>query len=269
MATVYETRHGDVDLDRVLGIRAFDLDAKAEAIPDFLLEELPFEWAGLYRLEPGTYTLRLAPGPDPTIDLVLGGPGAEEAEVYDAWKREGILLYSDAPAPHGGEALTPGEQLYRLTVDASAGCTQTMQISEAGTYALFTQHLPEEFDLRLEGANGAPVSPVAERRYANPHEHDESVGSVGLWVPGDLDPQRFESWVVQLLRRRGTDIFRMKGVLSLKDDPKRFVFQGVHMLFDGQAGRPWEGDPRHNQLVFIGRDLDRGELEQGLKACLA
>ena len=48
--------------------------------------------------------------------------------------------------------------------------------------------------------------------------------------------------MVDLLRRRGTDIFRTKGVLNLAGDANRFVFQGVHMLFDGQDGRPWEAD---------------------------
>ena len=76
--------------------------------------------------------------------------------------------------------------------------------------------------------------------------------------------------MVELLRRRGTDIFRSKGVLSLRGDPRRFVFQGVHMLFDGQAGRAWQSDEaRESQLVFIGRDLDRAELTVGLRACLA
>ena len=76
--------------------------------------------------------------------------------------------------------------------------------------------------------------------------------------------------MVELLRRRGVDIFRAKGVLSLAGDATRFVFQGVHMLFDGEAGRPWEDSgSRVSQLIFIGRDLDRGELEQGLRACLA
>ena len=76
--------------------------------------------------------------------------------------------------------------------------------------------------------------------------------------------------MVVLLRRRGVDIFRMKGILALAGDPKRFVFQGVHMLFDGQPGRQWEpGALRVNQLIFIGRNLDREELQAGLSSCLA
>ena len=134
---------------------------------------------------------------------------------------------------------------------------------------LFTQHLPEEFEMGLT-RQGANVDPAEAYEYASPHEHDDSVGSVGVRLTGDLDPDRFEQWMVTLLRNRGTDIFRTKGVLSLAGDTKRFVFQGVHMLFDGQAGREWrEDDLRESQLVFIGRDLNRTELTDGLRACLA
>ncbi len=108
-----------------------------------------------------------------------------------------------------------------------------------------------------------------EHDHAPDHVHDESVGSVGITVPGDLHPKKLNRWMSELLQARGADIFRMKGVLSIKGDDKRFVFQGVHMLFDGQPGRPWGADPRTNKLVFIGRNLDREELTAGFKACLA
>jgi G3E family GTPase len=68
---------------------------------------------------------------------------------------------------------------------------------------------------------------------------------------------------------KGADIFRMKGVLSIKNDSKRFVFQGVHMLFDGEPGKPWGTEARTNKIVFIGRNLDRAALEAGFKKCIA
>jgi G3E family GTPase len=60
----------------------------------------------------------------------------------------------------------------------------------------------------------------------------------------------------------------MKGVLSIAGDPNRFVFQGVHMLFDGRPDRPWGNQPRKNELIFIGRNLDREALTAGFRACL-
>jgi G3E family GTPase len=101
------------------------------------------------------------------------------------------------------------------------------------------------------------------------HHHDEDVSSVGISAPGDLDEKKLSDWLGTLLRTKGQDIFRMKGILAVKGRDMRFVFQGVHMLMDGQPDRPWGKDPRHNTLVFIGRNLDRKELNEGFKACLA
>ncbi len=101
------------------------------------------------------------------------------------------------------------------------------------------------------------------------HQHDESVTSVGLTIEGDLNLKKLEKWMGELLQSKGQDIFRMKGVLSIKGDAKRFVFQGVHMLFDGRFDRPWGTTPRSNKLIFIGRNLDRAALAAGFQKCLA
>ena len=66
----------------------------------------------------------------------------------------------------------------------------------------------------------------------------------------------------------GIDLFRMKGFLSLEGAPERYVFQGVHMLFSSHPDKPWGDEPRHNQLVFIGRNLDEEAMRQGFEACL-
>ena len=61
----------------------------------------------------------------------------------------------------------------------------------------------------------------------------------------------------------------MKGILSIQGEKNRFVFQGVHMLFDGKADRPWyPQETRKNKLVFIGRNLDETQLKEGFLACL-
>ena len=101
------------------------------------------------------------------------------------------------------------------------------------------------------------------------HVHDSSVTSVGITLTGDLDPKKLNKWMSELLQAKGPDIFRMKGVLSIKNEPNRFVFQGVHMLFDGKVDKPWGQTPRSNKLIFIGRYLDREALTEGFKSCLA
>jgi|LakMenEpi03Aug12_release.lakeMendotaPanAssembly.Ray.scaffolds.fasta_scaffold210918_2 G3E family GTPase len=101
------------------------------------------------------------------------------------------------------------------------------------------------------------------------HQHDQSVTSVGIELPGGTAIDKINDWLGWLLGTKGVDIFRMKGVLNIDGAEQRYVFQGVHMLFDGQPDRPWQPDePRLNRMVFIGRNLDREELTDRFRACL-
>lgn len=101
------------------------------------------------------------------------------------------------------------------------------------------------------------------------HEHDETVGSIALVTEGAIDIQKLNSWVSNLLHDRGPDIFRMKGILNIAGEDRRFVFQGVHMIFDGRRDRLWgENERRKNELVFIGRNLDESEFKTSFLNCL-
>lgn len=104
---------------------------------------------------------------------------------------------------------------------------------------------------------------------ASTHTHNSEVGSVSIVLDGDLEPVLFKPWIDTLLRERGTDIFRSKGILAFAGNPMRAVFQGVHMLFEVADGAGWGDSPRQCQLVFIGRNLDKQALVGGLTACLA
>ena len=104
------------------------------------------------------------------------------------------------------------------------------------------------------------------------HHHDiegQRVNSVSLLI-GTLDPQKFFPWIQQVTQEQGPDILRMKGIVSLKDDPERYVVQGVHMIIEGNHQRKWRDDERReSRLVFIGRKLDGAALMAGFEACLA
>jgi G3E family GTPase len=101
------------------------------------------------------------------------------------------------------------------------------------------------------------------------HQHDLTVTSVGIDAGGEANGKKFDAWLGGLLRTKGVDIFRSKGILAVAGAERQYVFQGVHMLIDGENGRPWaDGEARRNRLVFIGRNLDRTELESGFAACL-
>jgi G3E family GTPase len=101
------------------------------------------------------------------------------------------------------------------------------------------------------------------------HVHDETVGSIAITLDGSINVEKLNIWIGELLRTQGQDIFRMKGILNITNDEHRFVFQGVHMIFDGRQDRPWKAsEARNNQLVFIGRNLDESQLKSAFMACL-
>ena len=243
-ASVHRTRDAVIDLDAVLNIGGFNLDRALNVDPKFLEPEYPFEWGGIFNLQAGNYAFVINPGPDPAMDVVLqkaDGPTMQDLQnaIEKAISRE----FTSLPCPG----------------------THSFTITEPGYYALFTEHHPDEFQATLEGVG----EPLVTHEFKPDHEHDEEVSSVGLTADKDLDPKAFNTWMSTILQTQGQDIFRMKGIVALKGSPERFVFQGVHMLFDGKPDRPWADDTRRSQLIFIGRNLDRADLESGFRKCLA
>jgi G3E family GTPase len=102
------------------------------------------------------------------------------------------------------------------------------------------------------------------------HYHDEDMQSVALRTDKALNPDKFFPWIQDLVAKDGPSILRCKGILSFKDDPERFVFQGVHMILDGDHQRPWkEGEARDSRIVFIGRNLPEDKIRQGFESCTA
>lgn len=102
------------------------------------------------------------------------------------------------------------------------------------------------------------------------HEHDDTVKSVAIVEEGELYLPKVNAWISTLLREQGVDIFRMKGILNIKGIDERYVFQGVHMLFDGTRDRLWKpNEHRQSELVFIGRNLNAEKLKKDFIACKA
>ncbi|MBB2973632.1 GTP-binding protein [Mesorhizobium sp. RMAD-H1] len=97
--------------------------------------------------------------------------------------------------------------------------------------------------------------------------HDVTVTSVSLRT-GEVDPAKFFPWVQKVTQEQGPNILRLKGIIAFKDDPDRYVVQGVHMIIEGDHQRAWkEGEKRESRLVFIGRELDHDALKAGFENC--
>ena len=101
------------------------------------------------------------------------------------------------------------------------------------------------------------------------HYHDEDMQSLSLRTDKPLDPNLFMPWLQSLVATEGQKILRSKGILAFHDDDDRYVFQGVHMMLEGDHQRKWKDDePRESRLVFIGRELPEQAIREGFAGCL-
>jgi G3E family GTPase len=288
-AKIHRTRNADVPIDKVLNVGAFDLNRALQVDEAFLEPEYPFEWGGVYQLTAGDYLLKTAGEHDQQVHehdhghhdhdhdhehhdhghkhedlelVVRPVPEATPAALKDAIEQavRGFAEPATVVNCHGTIEVAAGH--YAIDI-SHPGADFTLRVANAGAYALFFEHHPLEFGIHVVGQRAA-----AERRFAS-HHHEDDISSIGISDPRPLDPTKLNQWLDYLLKTRGQDIFRMKGVLNVKGEDRRQVFHGVHMMFDAQPERPWGAAPRMNNLVFIGRGLDRAEFEAGFESAVA
>jgi len=286
-AKILRTKNADAPIEKVLNVGAFDLNRALAVDQAFLEPEYPFEWGGVYQLAAGDYQLKTAGEHDhhahehhdhdhghehdhdheghshEDLDVVVFPVAAATPTELSGAIEIAVRAFAEPATVIGcHEAL--GEIPGHFAIDIShPGADFRLKIAKAGAYALFCEHHPGEFGLQLVGQK-----PAAERRFAS-HHHQDDISSIGISDPRPLDPAKLNQWLDYLLKTRGQDIFRMKGVLNVKGEDRRQVFHGVHMMFDAQPERPWGSAPRVNNLVFIGRGLDRAELEAGFESAVA
>jgi G3E family GTPase len=266
-AKIHRTQQATIPIHQVLDVGGFNINRALELDPRFLEPEYPFEWGGLLHLKAGNQVIVMNEGPDPSMRVALVSAGEPHVASFDKARDHAVLVFSRRQeviiAP---ETITPGFHLYELEI-GSQGRRYPVEIERDGWFALFTQHHPDEFNLKWL-YDGELVSPALETTYKPDHEHDDEVTSVGIRLAGDLNLTHLNAWLRELLATKGPDLYRSKGILSIKDVPNRVVFQGVHMLFDFKPDRDWGTSPRENTLVFIGRHLNRQELTEGIRSCL-
>jgi G3E family GTPase len=291
-AKILRTRNADAPIDQVLNVGAFDLQRALAVDESFLEPEYPFEWAGAYQLAAGGHLLRAGGEHDEhahahghvhgehcnhghehddhehgghaheDLELVVVPMAAATPEALKGTIESAVRAFAEPATVVNCHGSIDGPGHYALDL-SHAGADFALDIKQPGAYALFFEHHPLEFGLHLAGQK-----PAAERKFAS-HHHEDDIRSIGISDPRPLDPAKLNQWLEYLLKTRGQDIFRMKGVLNIRGEDRRHVFHGVHMMFDAQAERPWGNAPRTNQLVFIGRDLDRAEFEAGFESAVA
>jgi len=101
------------------------------------------------------------------------------------------------------------------------------------------------------------------------HYHDEDMQSLSLRSEKPLDPTKFMPWLQNLVATEGQKILRSKGILAFTGDDDRYVFQGVHMMLEGDHQRKWkDGEKRESRVVFIGRELPEQAIRDGFEQCI-
>jgi G3E family GTPase len=259
-----------VPMKAVLGIGGFDLARALEYKPTFLEPEYPFEWAGVYELAAGDYTMTLEEGPDPAMKVVLcESSGTGDADPGRAAERV-FKLFSGSRRVQGtrrGDRTSAGCAAAWIWRTAARSDSYCVLPGAHGKYWLVTQHLPEEFaietsrrprDLELTARRPKELRPGPLARFTS-----------RLVQSGDGPADRPRPVPIvahgHSCRLKGTRLYRMKGFLDFAGSNQRIVIQGVHMVVDTSALGPWGGRPRLTQLVFIGRELDRELLDARLR----
>ena len=289
-AKVYRTINAAIEMDKILNIKAFDLDAKGELNPQFLIEEYPFEAMQVFELNEQEYEMHAgchehdhhnhahdhghqhkhdhhhhSHGPVKFYGMPL--QFLNDADL-DKFKKAAIKGFADKPQLRKEKAfLNINECMNELQANDHA--TFRLKVNKPGLYAVFFEHNPKENHIHFI-QNGQVVKPLLEREFEHSHSHEDEVSSVGIVEEGEVDMQKLQDWVDYITQVKGPSLYRYKGILNVKGQEERFVFQGVHMLFDAKADRKWySNEKRMNQLVFIGKDLNREELNKSFRACLS
>lgn len=214
-AQIRRTQNSQVDMDYVLGIRAFSLDKVLAQVSEGFLEE----------------------------DSGHGHGGGGHGHGHDDC--------GGCDDPSHGHGHGQGHDC--------GGCDHPSHGEEHGH-----GHGHEE-SAHAEGGD-QPARNIGRKMQ---HVHDYRVTSVGISTDKEILREKLDSFIGWLMQEKGPDLYRSKGVLAVKGMAQKFVFHAVHMQFSGKPQEPWrEGEKRCCKMVFIGKNLDREELNRKFTDCL-
>jgi len=269
MAGFYSATMANAPIAELLDIGGFDLERAVEMKPNFLEPEYPFEWGGIWQLPAGHYHFQMENGPDPDMAFLLADANeVSEAAVVDLAETVFTEFSKTATPLSDRQSIAEVGKCYQLKLEEQETYEFPFVIENPKAIAVFSQHTPDEFQLTLCNQEGAEYRPVVEHFFNAEHEHDDAVSSVAVELPGLLDMAKVNAWLDVFLQVKGVDIYRMKGVVAVEGESCRIVFQGVHMIFGSQAGKPWGDEKPVNRMVFIGKELDEKHIRRSLQSCL-
>lgn len=269
MAGFYSATMANAPIPELLDIGGFNLQRAVDMKPNFLEPEYPFEWGGIWQLPAGEYCFQLANGPDPDMSFLMSDVDESTETAVLSLAETVFVEFSQTNVPvSDGESLTELSQCYRLQLEGKESYSFKFVLEAPKAIAVFSQHTPEEFEMKLVGQENTEYTPVAEHFFNAEHEHNDEISSVAIELPGLFDMTKISTWMNMFVQTKGPDIYRMKGVVGIKGESRQVVFQGVHMMVGTQAGKEWGDEQPVNRIVFIGKDLDEEYITLSLKSCL-
>ncbi len=269
MAGFYSATMANAPIAELLDIGGFNLERAVDMKPGFLEPEYPFEWGGIWPLPAGHYRFQLVNGPDPDMAILLADVSdVSESAVLTQAESVFVEFSKTADLLSHGQTIAQTGKCYRLQLEGQEMYEFNFDTEAPQEIAVFSQHTPEEFKMKLLNQDDTECHPLAEHYFNAGHEHDDAVSSVAIELPGLFDMDKINAWLSQFLQEKGVDIYRMKGVVGVKGESCQIVFQGVHMIFGSQAGKPWGDQQPVNRMVFIGKELDERFIKSSLKRCL-
>jgi G3E family GTPase len=269
MAGFYSATMANAPIAELLDIGGFDLERAVEMKPNFLEPEYPFEWGGIWLLPTGKYLFQMENGPDPDMAFLMADVNeVSEAAVVDLAEKVFTKFSKTATPLSDRQLIAEVGTCYQLQLEGQDTYEFPFVMESPRAVAVFSQHTPEEFELKLYDQDDTEYTPVAEHFFNAEHEHDDIVSSVSVELSGLLNFGRIELWLNMFLQEKGVDIYRMKGILAIEGESNQIVFQGVHMMFDSMEGKPWGNEKPVSRIVFIGKDLDEEYIRVALKSCV-
>ncbi|MDR5826641.1 GTP-binding protein [Caballeronia sp. LP006] len=232
------------------------------------LERLIIETSGLADPAPVLQTFLADPDVRERLELeavvaVVDAMHAS-AQLHDDIAREQIV-FADRIIINKTDVAVPAK--VAALVEELRQINPTAQIDFANHSAVDVDALLGVRSFSLD--NLLAVEPGLLDEEGHDHEHDDSIASCAIVVPGAIDANRFNQWINQLVQTQGQQLLRMKGVLNVHEEARRLHFHSVHMLLDASFGRAWKRDEaRENRFVMIGRNIDARHMRDGLLSCM-
>ena len=199
---------------------------------------------------------------------------APEAAVQIAFADVILLNKTDLISATAAEHV--GNRIRKINSLAKIYRTQKSQIAAGSVLDIKARELNTPLESLgsdgLEGHdhNGHHHDHDEREHEEHAHHHDEKVRSFCIVEDRPLDLKKTESWIGGLLGTTGANIYRSKGIMHIRGQPKRVVFQGVQMMFDATPERFWKPEEkRQTRMVFIGKELDEAGIRAGFESCIA